>query len=103
MKYLLPISIIVSIITYSFWIFLPKGSFYIGNGLFIFLVCSYIFSIDKRNVWAFILWGLSINNLADELFFDNTKLEFNEIVVGVAIIIIAIIKIKKNARQRLLC
>ena len=39
--------------------------------------------------------SLSINNLLDEMFFDNTKLELNEILTALTIFIFAIIKKKK--------
>ena len=98
MKYLLRISILISILTYSFWNYFPKGVFYIGNGLFIALICAYIFFTDRKSNIKFILFSLSLNNLFDELFFDNMKLELNELLTVCAIIIILIIRIK-NGRK----
>ena len=98
MKYILYIALLVSVITYSFWSFLSKGSFYIGNSLFIMLLCMYLFIQEKSSMIKFVLLSLAINNLLDELLFDNTQLGLNEILVGLSILIFAIIK-RNNARQ----
>ena len=89
------IATVVSLITYLLWSYMPKGSFYIGNAIFILLLCVYLFLNDKGSVIKFILISLSINNLLDEMFFDNTKLELNEILTALTIFIFAIIKKKK--------
>ena len=94
-KPILYIATVVSIITYLFWSYMPKGSFYIGNAIFILLLCVYLFLNDKESVIKFILMSLSINNLLDEVFFDNTKLELNEILTALTIFIFAIIKKRK--------
>tara|TARA_R110002126_G_scaffold236489_1_gene380082 strand:+ start:461 stop:775 length:315 start_codon:yes stop_codon:yes gene_type:complete len=98
MKVILYIALFTGIITYLFWGFMPKGSFYVGNSFFIMMLCIYIYLKDKESCISFILFSLALNNLLDELFFDNTKLELNEIMVGLAIIIFAIIK-RKNDRK----
>ena len=94
-KPILHIATIVSIITYLFWSYMPKGSFYIGNAIFILLLCVYLFLNDKGSVIKFVLMSLSINNLLDEMFFDNTKLELNELLTALTIFIFAIIKERK--------
>ena len=99
MKIILYISTIVSLITYMFWSYLPKGSFYVGNSIFILLLCIYVFFTDKSSFIKFVLFSLSLNNFADEMVFDNTKFELNEILTGVFILIFSIIK-KKNDRKR---
>jgi len=99
MKYILHIATIISIITYMLWDFLPKGSFYIGNGLFIFLLCVYIFSEDRKSFIKFVLFSLSLNNLFDELFFNPTKLGINESLLFVFIIVIGFFKYRRNARK----
>ena len=96
MKYILYIATLVSLCTYLFWETMPKGSFYIGNSLFILLLCTYIFLIDKKSFVKFVLLSLSLNNLFDELFFSPRLLEVNELITGLGIIIFAIIK-SKNA------
>ena len=98
MKKFLYITVLLSIITYSFWNEFPKGFFYIGNAMIITLLCAYLFLTDKKSNVKFILFSLSLNNLLDELFFDNTKLELNELLTTLAIIIILIIRIKNDRK-----
>jgi len=88
MKYILSIALVISIITYSFWNYLPKGSFYIGNSIFIFLLCLVIYLQNKQYFISFLLLCLSINNLLDELFFDPTKKGLNELIFALLIPII---------------
>jgi len=99
MKYLLHIATVISLITYLFWEQLPKGSFYVGNGLFIFLLCSYIFLQDRKSFIKFVLFSLSINNLFDELFFNPTELGRNELFLFIFILIIGYLKYRRNARK----
>lgn len=100
MKVLLYISLIISILTYNLWGYLPKESFYIGNSVFIFLICTYIFFKERKSNIKFVLFSLSLNNLFDELFFDNTKLELNELLTVCAIIVILIIRIKHGRKHK---
>lgn len=99
MKYLLYIATLISIITYLFWSYCPKNSFYIGNALFIFMLCMYIFALDKQSFIKFVLFSLSLNNLLDELLFDNTILGYNELVILVIVPLIWFIKNNNNARK----
>lgn len=94
MKYILHIATILSIVTYMFWYYLPKGSFYVGNALFIFLLCVYIFVKQREKFINFVLLGFSVNNLLDELFFDNTKLGYNELAILIIIPLIWVLKKK---------
>ena len=94
-KPILYIATAISLITYLFWSYLPKGSFYIGNAIFILLLCVYLFLNEKGSIIKFILLALSLNNLLDEIFFDNTKIQLNEILTALTIFIFAIIKKKK--------
>jgi len=99
MKYFLHIATLLSIITYLFWSYFPKGSFYVCNALFIFMLCVYIFALDKQSFIKFVLLSLSLNNLFDELLFDNTILGYNELIILVIVPIIWLIKNKRNARE----
>lgn len=86
---ILYIASILSILTYSLWNYIPIDYFfYYGNSIFICLLCIYIFFTDKQSNIKFILFALSVNNLLDELFFDNTKFELNEILFFLAIIVL---------------
>ena len=91
--------LIISIITYMFWGFLPQGSFYIGNALFISLLCTYLYFRNMSSNIKFILFSLSLNNLFDELFFDNTKLGINELLTAVGILIILVIRIRNDRKK----
>lgn len=85
---LLWVATIISIATFQLWVYLPKGSFYVGNGLFYVLLAIVIFLQNKRLFVSFLLLCLTVNNLLDELFFDPTKNGINEIVFAVLIPII---------------
>jgi len=99
MKIIPYIALIVSIATYSFWEFAPKGFFYIGNAIFIFLLCMYIFLLKRDNFIFYLLFCYSINNLFDELFFNPTILGNNEMVFAFAVPLLWIIKKQYNARK----
>lgn len=73
--------------------YLPYGSYYILVSSLIFLLCTHLFLSDKKSFVRYLLFALSINNLADELFFDPLKLQFNEIVFSAAVPMVWILKI----------
>lgn len=101
MKYLLHIATLISVITYMFWNFLPKGSFYLGNALFIFLVCVYIFYFDRKSFIKFVLFSLSLNNLFDELFFNPAELGINEMFLFAFVLVIGYFKHNKKCQKDL--
>lgn len=90
------VATIVSIVTYLFWVYLPKGSFYIGNALFIFLLTLIIFKQNRNLFITFFLLCIAGNNLLDELFFEPRKLGINEIIF--ALIIPFIYYARKNRK-----
>lgn len=97
---LLWLSIIISLLTYLGWepikYYYGFQVFYIGMALFIFMLSLYIWKLSsKRSIPEFVLFALSLNNLMDELFYDPTKFEMNE-VVFVFILIIYSVRIKKG-------
>jgi hypothetical protein len=98
---ILKISILVSIITYALWKLVLDNLgihiFYIGNALFIFLLVLYIRQISKPSFLIFFLFCLALNNLLDELLFDNTKFGINEIIATVLIPIAYYLKSNNNA------
>lgn len=71
------VATVISIATYLFWHDFPKGYFYVGNGLFIFLISLVIFLQNRKLFVSFFLLCIAFNNLMDELFFDPTKLGIN--------------------------
>ena len=101
-KAILWIAIIVSLITYMGWKPIHNiygvQVFYVGMALFINLLAIYIWRNSRRKlIPAFILLTLSINNLLDELFYDPTKFQANEILFLLLIIIYSF-KLYKNDR-----
>ena len=82
-----------------FWGILPENSFYLGNSLFIMLLCAYIFANKKESFITFVLLGYSINNFLDEILFSNDKLHISELITAIAIPIIWIVKKKLNDRK----
>jgi hypothetical protein len=96
MKKILYIATVISLVTYLFWDQLPKGSFYIGNALFIFLLCVYIFLKDKKSFIGFFLFCISLNNLIDELFLNNLKLDINELILIIVFPVLWLFKKNKD-------
>lgn len=98
--WLLWIVAILGVATFLFWEFLHKNlnpilsenygltvSFYHAPmSIVFFLLYLFIFVNFKKYFITFLLLGLGINNLMDELFFDPTKLQLNELVFTIVII-----------------
>ena len=80
-KLILYIALVLSVVTYLLWELLPKGSFYIGNSLVIFLLCTYLFFNDKKSFVKFCFFQLSLSNLIQEICNSNTILEFSELLL----------------------
>jgi hypothetical protein len=94
------VATVISVATYLFWSFFPKGAFYIGNSLFILILSIIIFIQNRKLFISFFLLCIATNNLLDELFFAPTKLGVNEIIF--AIIIPIIYYARKNNKLRIL-
>lgn len=92
----------IGITTYMFWEYLPKGSFYIGNGILFFLLCLYIFIADKKSYISYILFCLSINNLFEEIIGQNTILQLKEILFFILILSIPLLN-KNGGKISKLC
>ena len=81
----------VVVVTYLFWkplYDLGIGVYYIGNALAIFLLALYIKQVSKPSFLTFFLFCITLNNLLDELLFDNTKFGINEIIASVLLILV---------------
>jgi len=94
-------ALIVGIGTYLFWNDIKEEFqipvFYIGNALFIFILCVLNYKLSDKNVISFLLICLSFSNLLDEIFFDNTKISLNEIILMLILPIVWFITRKHNA------
>ena len=88
----LKLAVFVGVFTYSTWEIILKlykiPIYYIGNALFIFLLALYIKQVSKPSFLTFFLFCLALNNLLDELLFDNTKFGVNEIIASVLLILV---------------
>jgi len=96
MNRLLYFALAVGVVNGLFWRELPKGSYYILESFFVFLLCLFIYLKDKDSFIKFVLIALSFNTLLDEVFFDNTTISINEIIVAVTLPIFWIYKKYKN-------
>jgi hypothetical protein len=79
-------AIVVGIVTYLFWSLISDFGYdiyYIGNALFIFLLAVYIKRVTPKSFITFFLVCITLSNLIDELFFDNTKFGINEIIATI--------------------
>lgn len=96
MKSILYISLPICFLYGFFWRELPKGSYYVLNALFINCLCIYIFWNDKKSFIKFYILSLSLNNLCDELIFDNTTIGLNEYIFALILPIFWLIKNKRT-------
>lgn len=92
MKSLLYISLVIGVFGNALTEYLPKGSYYILTALFINLLCMHLYLSNKKSFVCFVLFGLSINNLADELFFDPTVLQLNEVLFAFGLLAVWVLK-----------
>lgn len=79
-------TIVVGIITYLFWSLISDFGYdiyYIGNALCVFLLAVYIKRTTEKSFITFFLVCITLSNLIDELFFDNTKFGINEIIATI--------------------
>jgi hypothetical protein len=88
---ILRLAIVVAIVTYSFWDLISNlgyDIYYIGNALSAFLLALYIKQVSKPSFLTFFLFCITLNNLLDELLFDNTKFGINEIIATILLILV---------------
>ena len=81
---LIKLAVIVFIASFLLWQplydWFAFKTYYCGTALTIFIMALLIF-IYNKGFFAFILLTLSLNNFLDELFFDPTKLQINELLI----------------------
>lgn len=78
-------ALLISIMTYQLWGYFPKGYFYIGNAIFILLICTYIYLQEKQSFVKFVLFELSMANFIKEMFLDTSLLTLGEALLIVII------------------
>lgn len=96
------IATIVSLVTYLSWEFfkdeeVAKKVFFVGNALFIFLLCMALY-IQRKIFITFFLLCISFSNLLDESLFDNTILGLNELALIIVVPAIWLYR-KRNDRE----
>lgn len=86
---------------YSLWSFLWPGFFYQALAVSQCLWMLFIQDIAPKGLRKIATIGLwfTINNLLDEILFDPTKLNWNEILFAI-IIVVVILKKKGNEQTR---
>lgn len=94
-KVMIKFALLVSIFTYSFWTYLPKGFFYKGNALFILTISTYLYANEKRSFYKFLLFEFSLAWFVKETFLDPTILPELEVFLDMVIIILAVEKYGK--------
>lgn len=95
-KFNLYLALFISIMTYSFWTFLPKESFYKGNALYLLLISGYIFSKERKSLITFIIFELTISYFFKEMFLNPKELYLIEALL---IIIIPVIWYRKYGKH----
>lgn len=98
-KLILWLALFTGLATYSFWGYFGAGIFYIGNSFFVFLLCIFLFNKNRASLVCFLLLCLTLNNLLDELLFDPTEIQYNEIVLLIVMPFMWYLKTKKYARK----
>lgn len=98
-KFILWIALFMGLSTYSFWGFLGPGAFYIGNSFYILFLCIFLLNKYRDSLVCFLLFVVSLNNCIDELFFNPTEIQFNEILLLIITPIIWCLKTKSYARK----
>lgn len=74
--------------------------YYTAIGLSIFLFHLFIFLNFRKYFVTFLLLGLSLNKFLDEIFFDPTKLQLNELFFTIAITIFGLFRQRLISRSR---
>jgi len=101
-KFILWAAFVVAFITYTFWNVIRNAFnipvFYLGNSFFVFLLSLYLFKENRTSLVCFLIFGVAFNNLLDELFFDATQIQYNEILLLILMPFIWLYKTKRNAR-----
>lgn len=92
---MLYVALAISIVTYSFWTYFPKGFFYKGNALFLLIFVSYLYANDKNSFIKHLIFNLSLNYIFKEFFLDASQLYFYE---AIAIILIPLIWYIKHGK-----
>jgi len=84
-------ALVLSVLVRNFAFLFQEHFYYISEAILIFVVSLYLYSHIK-NFCTFLIFGLSVNNLFDELFFNPLVLGINEIVLTIVLILISVFR-----------
>ena len=100
-KFILWAAFVVAFITYTFWNVIRNAFnipvFYLGNSFFVFLLSLYLLKENRTSLVCFLIFGVALNNFLDELFFDATQIQYNEIVILLTMPVLWRLKKNKDA------
>lgn len=91
----LSFALVLCVLVRNFAFLFPNHFYYISEAVLIFVVSLYLY-LHVNNFFTFLMFGLSINNLLDELFFNPLKLNLNEMIFTIVLIIIALRRYGKS-------
>lgn len=93
-KILSIVSLSMIVMSYSLWHYISPQIWYISIA-FGLLMFTYVLNLFYSGCFFFrIMFELALNNLVDELFFNPTKVEINEYITALIIVIIEMKKYK---------
>ena len=93
-------ALLVLVAGYNLWVFAWHGFFYQCVAVGLLLLAVLIKRLMPTDPTATIALWLCANNILDELFFDPKKFGWNEYVFAGIVIIVTLIKTRKDARKR---
>lgn len=83
-------------ICFNFWDYSKYADFYIGNAIYLSCISFILKYQNPKSFICYLIFCASLNNLCDELFFDNTKVGLNEFFALICVPIIWYLR--KNER-----
>ena len=111
---ILKITFVLSVLNFSFWGWIKDytglQTYYVGNAIsytgYTFVLWEYAKAMYRKRkefssllTWSEVILAASVNNLLDELFFEPTKLSWNEYAGFCIIILIALYNDAKRKKQ----
>lgn len=93
-------ALLVLVAGYNLWVFAWHGFFYQCLAVGLLLLSFLVKRLMPKDPTATIAVWLCVNNVLDELLFDPKKFGWNEYVIAGIVIIVTIIKSRKDAGKQ---